>query len=201
MVTRNFPLAGTFAGKPTLFGNYLLIPLSTGTVFRINVKELQTLEEGPSWRNDRLTPEATCKLAALSDEEFLATDGNKTLLRFKWSGANAFESKAKIPWVEKIEYAISTARQGDRTYFSFADAKGAVTIWNAAFTVKPLRVCAARRPVPSRPERSPWGRRCTREQNSALGSRSSRGRSSGSIPKRTLRYGYRPNQWISPVTA
>jgi hypothetical protein len=151
MITRTFPLAGTLSGKPTLFGHYLLLPLSTGTVFRMNLKELQKLEEGPSWRNDRLTPDATCKLAALSDEEFLATDGNKTLLRFKWVGDNPFESKAKIPWVEKFDSAIATARQGERTYFSFADAKGAVTLWDAAFPVKPLRVWRGQQagPIPA----------------------------------------------------
>lgn len=153
MITRMFPLAGRFAGKPILFGNYLLVPLSTGTVFRINVKELRNLEEGPSWRNDRLTPDASCNLAALSDEEFLATDGNKTLLRFKWASDNPFESKAKIPWVEKIQGAIATARHNERTYFSFADAKGAVTLWDAAFPVRPLRVWRGQQggPIPMGP--------------------------------------------------
>jgi hypothetical protein len=138
MVTRSFPLAGDLAGPPVLMGNHLLVPLTTGTVFRIEVKELQKLEEGPSWRNNRLTPEATCKIAALSPEEFLVSDGNKSLLRFKWT--ENFEPKGTIAWPEKFDSAISTLPRGDHTLFCFSDVKGAVAIWDSRQMMNPKRV-------------------------------------------------------------
>ena len=91
------PTPAGLAGSPLVGGRLLVLPLDNGTLQRVVISEGKALEEGPSWRGSQLSATAVCHLGGLDGENFLATDGGKSIVRWFWADGNKrFESRGRL---------------------------------------------------------------------------------------------------------
>ena len=134
------PLPAGLAGNPVLSGNLLVLSLANGSLCRVALGESEVLEEGPTWRGERLPPQTVCHLAALGEGDFLATDGNRALTRWHWpKGDRLFEAKQRATLSDKITAVPLIFTEGESVRACIADSKGTVTLWDAADLTEPLR--------------------------------------------------------------
>lgn len=125
------PTPALLAGQPTLAGDCLLLPLTNGTLYRVNLTDFKGLEEGPSWRGERLPSTSKCFLTPLNTSEFVASDGGKGLMRWGWApGSKLFEARGRITLSEKVDAHLVTLPGEKPTKFLLADAKGNLTVWD-----------------------------------------------------------------------
>lgn len=119
------------AGQPVVIGSSLVLPLDNGVLYRFLFKDNRVLEAGPTWRDDKIAVLGTCHVAAITEEEFLATDGNRSIVRWRWSARNqAFESRGKVTLKEKIRQA-PIVLTGSPNRFVLVDALGKILLWDA----------------------------------------------------------------------
>jgi hypothetical protein len=83
ILERKVPLRDAISGTPALLGDYLLLPLANGDLFRVKVDGTDA-RFGVSWRSTEADPEAPGHLVTLSDNEFLTTDGARGLSQWQW---------------------------------------------------------------------------------------------------------------------
>jgi predicted Zn finger-like uncharacterized protein len=134
------PLPAGLAGNPVLSGNLVVLPLTNGSLCRVALGESEVLEEGPTWRGERLPAQSVCHLAALGEGDFLASDGNRTLTRWHWpKGDRLFEAKQRATLNDRIASPPVVFTDGESARVCIADAKGAVSLWDAADLTEPLR--------------------------------------------------------------
>src|SRR5262249_54027724 len=98
-------LPSALAGTPALAGSMLLVPLANGSLHRLALGESTTLEEGPTWRGERLPADSVCHLAVLGGDEFLTTDGGRVLTRWSWPKGRLFERRQSVSLPERIASA------------------------------------------------------------------------------------------------
>jgi hypothetical protein len=89
------PVPAASAGRPVLVGDQLILPLSNGFVYRIADGQS---EQGPVWRGPNAKPDAVCHLTASGGTEFLASDGESRVYRWRWDSAQGKAEKAGGPW-------------------------------------------------------------------------------------------------------
>jgi outer membrane protein assembly factor BamB len=121
------PLADEPAGRPVALGESVLVPLANGYVYRFAPGDRQ-LEVGPLWRGDAGGEKPECFLTPLAGDEFLATDGGRRFLRWRWP-AGAKAEKTGGPWEAKAPIAVPPAAVGPR--FASLDAAGVVFLFDA----------------------------------------------------------------------
>jgi hypothetical protein len=71
------------AGNPAVSSAGILVPLSDGTILRFGL-DGAFVGEGPSWKVDRDDPGTQAHVVWLNGEEFLATDGIRSINRWRW---------------------------------------------------------------------------------------------------------------------
>ena len=81
---RSVALPAPLAGNPIIVKGMLVLPLANGLLHRLPLVEGKALEEGPTWRAARSDPAAKCWLVPHQENDFFATDGNRTLQRWYW---------------------------------------------------------------------------------------------------------------------
>lgn len=82
------------AGNVVPLGQSLLVPLDNGSLKRypLPLTTHALGEQGPTWRSRRAGPQGRCFIVALSDTEFLTTDGSRGVTRWQWpAGKPDFE--------------------------------------------------------------------------------------------------------------
>ena len=125
------PAPGMLAGPPTVSGQMVLLPLSNGTLYRLPLADGKILEEGPSWRSERQLSTATCYLAPIDDNEVIASDGGKAIVRWRWpAGSKLFESKGKLTLAERIA-ATPVVLVGEPPRVVIGDSKGTIFLVDA----------------------------------------------------------------------
>jgi outer membrane protein assembly factor BamB len=79
------PQGGVIAkGPPALVGDFLVVALSNGVLFRVQVSPLSAEgKAGTNWRSSRIGSDAAGYVAALGPDTFVSTDGGKGLLYWK----------------------------------------------------------------------------------------------------------------------
>jgi outer membrane protein assembly factor BamB len=129
-IERTVPLPKPPAGDPVPLGNAVLIPLADGYVYRYTPGDSR-LSAGPFWGGAVGDAEATCFLTPLGADEFLATDGNRKFLHWRWPvGPGAQAAKVAGPWEVKAKFAVPPAVvRPDRIVA--ADVTGAVLLFPA----------------------------------------------------------------------
>ena len=128
---RVMPLPAALAGQPTVSGAFLLLPLANGTLYRFAMDGGKALEDGPSWRADRLPASAVCYLVPLSDDELFATDGAKAVVRWRWpASTKLFEMQGRLTLQERPA-ATPVFLAGSPPRLVVADSKGNLTMWDA----------------------------------------------------------------------
>lgn len=118
------------AGNPIVVGRSLILPLANGFLHRLMLEGRKPLETGPSWRGERVSPQATAHLNALDDAEFLVSDGARTLNRWRWANnEDEFSRKGLLTLSERIGAPPLLAPNGKSRLF-VADVKGNLTLWD-----------------------------------------------------------------------
>jgi outer membrane protein assembly factor BamB len=87
-------------GPPALSGNILLMTLADGNVARVAMQEGARPQPGTTIRDKWADRQRPCYIVPLGENEFLATDGSRTITRYSWP-PNALvpkeEAKATLP--------------------------------------------------------------------------------------------------------
>ncbi|MGL6097449.1 MAG: hypothetical protein ACRC7O_16835, partial [Fimbriiglobus sp.] len=120
------------AGAAVVVGEAVVVPLANGSLYRL-APGGAALGQGPLWRSGQAGPDAVCLLAATGTDDFLASDGDKQLLRWKWP-AGAEATKFGGPWESRDPLVLPPAvLKGDSGLrFAAADTTGAVRLFDAA---------------------------------------------------------------------
>jgi outer membrane protein assembly factor BamB len=132
VVGRELPPGPPLAGQPIITGNWLILPLANGSLSRLAIDNLAApAEQGPSWRAERLPAATPCYLAALNADEFFATEGVRSIVRWRWeANSNKFEMVGRLPLPERPA-ATPAVVPGSPPRVVVADAKGNLTMWDA----------------------------------------------------------------------
>lgn len=119
------------AGQPVVSGNWLMLPLTNGALYRISIPNLASPpEEGPSWRADRLPASTPCYLSPLDADEYFGTDGTRAIVRWRWvSTTKAFEMVGKLKLPERPA-ATPAVVPGSPPRVVIADGRGNLTMWD-----------------------------------------------------------------------
>jgi outer membrane protein assembly factor BamB len=123
------------AGAPILTGQAVVLPLSDGTLHRLQrLGEQWRLLPGPSWRSDLASPDAPAFLAAVSDSEFLSTDGRDGLLRWSWPDGANYKLLGKEPYrhtarLNAVPVVLTAGNESMQILLT--DVRGRVTLLKA----------------------------------------------------------------------
>lgn len=127
------------AGPPVATGDGVAFPCGDGFLYRFQPGGAKLLQ-GPMWRGEAVPPGEPCFVAAVGADEFLATDGNKQVTRFRWAGGADWKAVAG-PWVlrEKISFAPTIVPLSANELRLFvADVTGNVWMYDANQAGEPL---------------------------------------------------------------
>jgi outer membrane protein assembly factor BamB len=133
------PLPDQLAGAPVALGDAVFLPAANGYVYRYARGDSQ-LQVGPLWRGES-DGAAVCHLSAVNDEEFLASDGGRKFLRWRWSSATSKPEKLGGPWETRAKIAVApvAVRTGGGLHVAAADVAGVVYLFDAEKPDAPLR--------------------------------------------------------------
>jgi len=125
------PLPDEPAGRPVVFGESVLIPVANGYVYRYTPGDSQ-MAVGPLWRGDAAGEKPECFLTPLGTEEFLATDGGRKFLHWRWQ-TGAKHEKVGGPWESREPITMPPAAIGsaENQRFLALDATGVAFLFDA----------------------------------------------------------------------
>ena len=130
LIEKSVPLPAALAGRPSLSGRYVLIPLANGILYRVPLDQNKPLEAGPTWRGERVDPRSTCYLLAPNGDEFIASDGGKVLVRWRWpADKDVFTRQASLNLSERLAAAPILLEDGTMLV---ADINSLITHWDAS---------------------------------------------------------------------
>lgn len=135
------PLPDQPAGPAAVVGAAVVLPLANGYLYRFAEGDSQ-LMVGPLWRGDGGAGEVQCAVTPLADDEFLATDGGRTFLRWKWpSEPGAKPAKIAGPWEVPAKIALPPIpiASGGVAQFAAIDVQGVLYFYAADQPGGPLR--------------------------------------------------------------
>jgi outer membrane protein assembly factor BamB len=132
------PAAALPAGQPVVFGKFFVIPLANGNLYRIPLDGGNALQQGPTWRGDRLPGSVSCYLAPINDEELYASDGARNIARWYWSSTNqGFEMRGRLQLTERPG-ATPIVVPGVPPRLVVADSRGNLTMWDGDKLAPPV---------------------------------------------------------------
>ncbi|MCE9534641.1 MAG: hypothetical protein K8T89_26500, partial [Planctomycetes bacterium] len=142
--TKSVVLPAPVAGTPTIAGKLLVVPLADGLLHRLNLEGTKPLDAGPTWRSSRGDAKSICHLSVLSDGEYLASDGARTLIRWRWPiNQDDFSQQGALSIGERIAAPAVPISEGRMIV---ADVKGALTMWDTNRLKADLQPLRAWRP-------------------------------------------------------
>jgi outer membrane protein assembly factor BamB len=100
----NLPLPGSaLAGTPGLWGKWLVMPLAKGHLARVPLEAGGKPEAGPNWQAKWAGPSPVGHVVALSETEFLTTDGFKSVTRWNWPlGTPVYQQQSTYQFPARI---------------------------------------------------------------------------------------------------
>ena len=141
---RSGAVPAMMAGNPIVVGRSVMLPLMNGMLYRLLLDEPgKPVEAGPTWRGDKVNANEQGWLSALSDSEFIAGDGGKGLVRWRWAvDSEEFSRVAGMSLSEKLGAPALVVGDANKRRVMLADVKGNVTLWDAdrlSPTAQPLQ--------------------------------------------------------------
>ena len=136
--TANVP--APLAGTPIITGKGLILPLANGMLYRMAF-DSDKFETGPTWRGERVAHQASCYLAALADDDFIASDGANTLIRSHWDG-DEFGKRSALSLPTRIAATPVVVQDAGQLQMFVIDVRGNMTMWDAnrlVPNVQPIR--------------------------------------------------------------
>ncbi len=93
------PIHSPLAGTPIVTENMIVLPLADGVLARLALPLTaeSKVEMGPNWSSKKTPQEAVCRLAALGPDDFLASDGGRSLTYWRWKAAKDYISMPRAP--------------------------------------------------------------------------------------------------------
>jgi hypothetical protein len=85
----DLPARVTLAGVPALVGDWLMMPLSDGVLYRLRLNGTKAPEGGPNWRGSRQLAEARGQVVWLGGDRFLISNGGRGLQVWEWPSNRA----------------------------------------------------------------------------------------------------------------
>ena len=128
---KEFPavaLPAGLAGAPLLAGTTVVLPLSSGALYRLTIGAKDG-EVGPDWRAPGLTETARAFVASLGSDDLLVTDGSRGLAVYHWQPGQPYQQKFQQKLAARIVAAplVLLAKDGPPRVL-VADADGRVTV-------------------------------------------------------------------------
>ena len=141
---RRTVLPALLAGNPVQVGRSVVLPLANGLLHRLLLDEVaKPFEAGPTWRGDKAPAAAVCRMTAISSDDFLAGDGNRSLVRWHWpADREEFSRKGSLVLGDRVASVPLVLKGKDGPLMLLADANANVTLWNAdrlSPTAQPLQ--------------------------------------------------------------
>lgn len=127
------------AGPPTAAGDGVVFPCGDGFLYRFQPGGAKLLQ-GPMWRGEAVPPGEPCFVAAFGGDEFLTTDGNKQVTRWRWASGADWKAVAG-PWAlrEKVSFAPALVQlTANELRLFVADVTGNVWMYDANQTGEPI---------------------------------------------------------------
>lgn len=153
---RSMLLPAEFAGQPIGLGADVLVPLRDGTIRRLS-PGADKLDLGPRWAGSvgLAEGETVSFLSPVGPDEFVATDGGRLWLHWKWP-ANGKAEKVAGPYSTADALATAPVRlntpSGPR--FVAVDVKGVVGLYDPARLTAPVKRWTAETGLPTgKPDR------------------------------------------------
>jgi PQQ-like domain len=129
---RTATLSAPLAGNVIVLGKQIIVPLANGMLVRMNLATDRQLEPGPTWRGERVSTQAVCHLTAISDSDFLATDGSRSLNRWRWAGDQEdFSRRGELVLADRIAAAPVVFSDGGGLRVFVIDIRNNATLWDA----------------------------------------------------------------------
>jgi hypothetical protein len=131
--TKFCPLPAPLAGNPIVIGRAVVVPLANNMLHRLLLDQAKpVLEAGLTWRGEHVARGAVCHLAALGEEEFLGSDGGRTLKRYRWpASTDEFSGHDALTLSDKIGAPALVMSSAGQSRLLAADVKGNLTLWDA----------------------------------------------------------------------
>jgi outer membrane protein assembly factor BamB len=129
---RKVGLRSALAGNPILVNGYFIFPLANGSLNRVGIVDGKAVEEGSTWRSPQMGRSAKCHLLAYKDSDFFATDGDKVVQLWRWSGDGQERSiLAQLTLSDRIAAAPILISDGGQQSLVVLDSQGVIKLWNA----------------------------------------------------------------------
>jgi hypothetical protein len=124
--TETHDLPAPLAGSPVVGDGFALLPLANGVAVRIAFGG--TLTAGPNWRGVGVDEQAIGHIVALGNDEFVLTDGGRSLARVSWPG-KTYQQHASAELGHRITTRPAVLATGNsRPRIAVADASDLVTL-------------------------------------------------------------------------
>ena len=126
------PLSAELAGNIIVVGGEIIVPTRNGLLHRVLLDGSMKFETGPTWRGDRVGQSSNCWLAAINQEEFIATDGSKRIERWRWPvNQDEFIKRGSIALSDRIAAIPLVFFEGEENRVALQTMHGDLTLWDA----------------------------------------------------------------------
>ena len=132
------PIPGQLAGPVAVLGDKLLVPLTSGAIYRLDITDTVLPERGTPWKAGGGL-DVRCYLTVTGPDEFLATDGGTRVIRWKWTGDTGVKTGG--PWTARnpISRPVTVVSLDGTPQYLVGDVKGVVLLFDPAKTTGPVR--------------------------------------------------------------
>lgn len=128
---RSAALPSPIAGNAIAMGKQVIVPLANGLLYRMNLTTDRPLEAGPSWRGERISAQSVCLMTPIDDNDFLATDGSRTLNRWRWIGGQEdFSKRGGLTLADRIVVPPIVVADAGVSRVFVIDIRNNATLWD-----------------------------------------------------------------------
>ena len=125
------------AGAALAFGSRLLVPLTNGYLYRIDIAD-KALKKGSVWRGATVKAPTTCYLSPAGPDGYFATDGNSEVSQFTWPSDKDEAARVAGPWDGRGKLSLPALgfASGETNLLVTGNDAGGICLFDRA---KPLR--------------------------------------------------------------
>lgn len=128
--TTTIALPSPMVGVPALSATAIIVPLADGSLARVPLNGENRRDIGPNWRSLGARPDARCTVIARQADEFLVSDGQRKLMRLRWSAGSKYEldSPQHLELPGRPEGMARIGESGEGSGVFVADSTGALSL-------------------------------------------------------------------------
>ena len=149
VASRSHDLPAKLAGTPAMGKAGIVLPLGNGILLWVPAGDGPAVP-GPNWRGAGVEEEARGHVLALSDNDFLVSDGGSGLHLLHWPEPKVWDKKKTVQLPRRIVAPPVLVSGKEKTWVCVADAADTLNLIDAA-TLAPVRSWAMPGPVSAGP--------------------------------------------------